>query len=115
MDGLRGTILTGEIPAELHMTTPGGGCPRADQKLAGADFIRELPTGEPTLAEVLKQQGYATAHFGKWHLGQADPGKHGFDAHDGLTGNEGADGAGKDNPKDVFGMTARAMEFLEEP
>lgn len=41
---------------------------------------------EVTLAEVLKQQGYATAHVGKWHLGlpteQRDkptPDKHGFD------------------------------------
>ncbi|HAY81769.1 MAG TPA: arylsulfatase, partial [Planctomycetaceae bacterium] len=28
-----------------------------------------LLRSETTLAEVLKNQGYATAHFGKWHLG----------------------------------------------
>jgi len=28
-----------------------------------------LPTDETTLAEVLRENGYATAHFGKWHLG----------------------------------------------
>jgi arylsulfatase A len=41
---------------------------------------------EVTLAEVLKQAGYATAHVGKWHLGlptgkrnKPTPDKHGFD------------------------------------
>ena len=40
---------------------------------------------ETTLAEALKTVGYATGHFGKWHLGSvrtqspANPGKNGFD------------------------------------
>jgi len=40
---------------------------------------------ESTVAEVLKSAGYATAHFGKWHLGSvrrgspAHPGHNGFD------------------------------------
>ena len=41
---------------------------------------------EVTLAEVLKSVGYATAHFGKWHLGlpsksrsKPTPAEHGFD------------------------------------
>ncbi|CAM3971704.1 MULTISPECIES: sulfatase [Pseudoalteromonas] len=42
-----------------------------------------------TLAESLKAAGYATGHFGKWHLG-ADPDKQGFDtniagSHQGMT------------------------------
>lgn len=42
---------------------------------------------EMTLAEVVKQQGYATAAFGKWHLGdfpQFLPVHHGFDEYLGL-------------------------------
>tara|TARA_B100000676_G_scaffold73891_1_gene73615 strand:- start:1839 stop:3311 length:1473 start_codon:yes stop_codon:yes gene_type:complete len=40
---------------------------------------------EVTVAEVLKSNGYATGHFGKWHLGSvrntspANPGRNGFD------------------------------------
>ena len=32
-----------------------------------------------TIAEALKQLGYATGHFGKWHLGPRHPSEHGFD------------------------------------
>ena len=45
-----------------------------------------LLTSETTIAEVLKENGYATAHFGKWHLGMPvqnrknpTPADHGFD------------------------------------
>ncbi|MBI5768928.1 MAG: sulfatase-like hydrolase/transferase [Verrucomicrobia bacterium] len=41
-----------------------------------------LPASEPTLGRLLKDAGYATALFGKWHLGYEDkftPGAHGFD------------------------------------
>ena len=51
------------------------------------DQRSHLPVNETTLAEVLKSNGFDTAHFGKWHLGmpttrQPDkptPSEHGFD------------------------------------
>lgn len=50
-----------------------------------------LLESETTLAEVLKDVGYATAHFGKWHLGMPNnkrkaptPTEHGFDYWFGL-------------------------------
>jgi arylsulfatase A len=46
-----------------------------------------ISAGEMTLAEVVKQQGYATACFGKWHLGHHPkflPPSHGFDEYLGL-------------------------------
>ena len=50
-----------------------------------------LLRSETTLAEVLKDEGYSTAHFGKWHLGMPinnrdnpTPAEHGFDYWFGL-------------------------------
>jgi arylsulfatase A-like enzyme len=46
-----------------------------------------LSKDETTIAEVCKSQGYATACFGKWHLGDAReflPLQHGFDEYFGL-------------------------------
>ena len=44
-------------------------------------------TSEVTLAQLLKSRGYATAMFGKWHLGDSPqfmPLRHGFDEYFGL-------------------------------
>jgi arylsulfatase A len=53
--------------------------------------VTELPPGEPTVARLLKDAGYRTAIFGKWHLGYdiaRGPLAHGFDEFFGLlTGN----------------------------
>ena len=46
-----------------------------------------ISDGEMTIAELCKQKGYATAIFGKWHLGDARaflPLHHGFDEYFGL-------------------------------
>ncbi len=108
----RAAILTGKTPAELHITTPGGSRAQNYQKLAPPQHLRELPESTVTIAEILQKQGYATAHFGKWHLGRQSPGLHGFDVHDGSTQNEVADVDG--GPKDVFGLTERAIAFMTE-
>lgn len=36
-------------------------------------YFDPLPTGMPTIADVLNECGYATAFFGKWHLAKRDP------------------------------------------
>lgn len=47
-----------------------------------------MPSGDPTIAEMLKTRGYATACIGKWGLGSVgsigDPNKRGFDFFYGL-------------------------------
>lgn len=110
----RAGILTGKTPAELHMTTPGGGRPQDNQKLLSPDFIRDLPSSEDTIGELLRRKGYATAHLGKWHLGRGNPGQHGFDVHDGSTSNNGPGDYEDPNPKDIFELTHRAAVFMEK-
>ena len=48
------------------------------------EHVMHLPASEITVAEILKKQGYATGHFGKWHVTNLDsdqpqPKDHGFD------------------------------------
>ncbi|HTO61532.1 MAG TPA: arylsulfatase [Bradyrhizobium sp.] len=67
----RAAFIMGQFPIRTGMTTIG---------LPGA--ARGIQKSDPTLAEVLKTQGYATAQFGKNHLGDRNeflPTVHGFD------------------------------------
>lgn len=89
----RASILSGQYPARLGITLPAGHEPEvrmkaalpkgapADQKCMGVVSANRLDTGIVTLAEVLKADGYATGHFGKWHLGAEpySPLEQGFD------------------------------------
>lgn len=61
----RAGLLTGQRPAKLHFTTFLN--TREDnRKKEQVDF---LDPDMLTMADVLKAEGYKTAHFGKWHLG----------------------------------------------
>jgi len=37
------------------------------------DYFDPLPVGSRTVAHAMKERGYATAFFGKWHLSKRDP------------------------------------------
>src|SRR5690349_3181 len=57
------------------------------QGALGPNSRIRLHSNEVTLAELLKARGYATAIYGKWHLGDAPaflPTRHGFDDYFGL-------------------------------
>src|SRR5690349_4132235 len=67
----RAAFIIGQLPIRTGMTTIG---------IPGS--ARGIQKSDPTLAEVLKSQGYATAQFGKNHLGDRNeflPTVHGFD------------------------------------
>ncbi|MCI0640516.1 MAG: sulfatase [Gemmataceae bacterium] len=53
-----------------------------DRKLVPPQNRTQLPLDRDTLAQALKASGYATGHFGKWHIGEKGdyhPGRRGFD------------------------------------
>ncbi len=110
----RAAILTGRTPAALHVTTPGGGRSQTPRKLlTPSQPSIKIQPGETTIAEALKEAGYAAAHLGKWHMGENNgPGENGFDVHDGTTENSGPGVLEDPNPKDIFGITARALDFM---
>ncbi len=80
----RASILTGKNAARVDITNwiPGGVELYANPKLIEKPFTQFLPLSEYTVAEAFKENDYATAHIGKWHLGEGPlylPDKHGFD------------------------------------
>ncbi len=85
----RASILTGKYPATVHITDWITGKPSwQSEALLAPDFLHELPHEETTIAEMLKKNGYSSASFGKWHLGDEGslPQDHGFDTN--VAGNE---------------------------
>ena len=83
-------------------------------KLIPPQNIRSIPESEITIGERLRSSGYATAHYGKWHISAGGPQRHGYDESDGDTGNGDAAPHKGDNPVDIFGMGRRAAAFMEK-
>ena len=109
------SLQTGKSPAQCHWTKA------APSMTAGDGFLlippvsrRNIEPGETTMGEMLRSAGYATAHYGKWHLGGGGPQSHGYDESDGDTGNQDAAPHLPPNPVDIFGMGERAMAFMEK-
>ncbi len=81
----RAALLTGQYPARLHLTDWIAGHEQPKAKLLPPAWTKELPLETRTIAELLREKGYATGTFGKWHLGPAAPGEHGFEVNAGGT------------------------------
>ena len=89
----RASILTGQSPARHGITAPVCHLPEARLQAATRekaaphlhatvpDSATRLHPDHYTLAEAFRDAGYATGHFGKWHLGPEpySPLQHGFD------------------------------------
>jgi arylsulfatase A len=106
------SLLTGKSPAALHWTKAAP--PETGHKLLEPRNVKNIASQETTAAELLRQAGYATAHYGKWHINGGGPAQHGFDESDGDTGNENAFQFTDPNPVDIFGMADRAAAFMEK-
>jgi arylsulfatase A-like enzyme len=88
----RSSVLTGLYPARTGITAPVCHLPQVilEKGLAKgnpktpvlvAESVTRLKTDYTTLPEILRDAGYATGHFGKWHLGAEpySPLQHGFE------------------------------------
>ncbi len=109
-------IQTGKSPAQLKMTdiiNRGSGRYYEGLPMIPPQHINHIPHEEATLAELIKKHrpGYATGHFGKWHLAGGGPGRHGYDQHSGATSNFEGRSADPD-PKRTVSVTSRAIDFL---
>lgn len=111
----RASLMTGKCPARLHLTNylPG----RADapsQKLLNVVIEGQLPLEEVTIAELLKQHGYVTGLFGKWHLGGKGfgPTDQGFDEAFLPPGD--SQPSETEGGKNEYAITRAAIEFIRQ-
>lgn len=125
----RASIMTGKYPARLHLTDFIAGQNRPWAKLRIPNWNKGLDHSEVTIAEALRDAGYATAQVGKWHLNHAgrnaaaySPTTHGFDVqYEKPPGTKGyrlktgsnSDGeSGSEYLTDY--LTDKAVEFIDE-
>jgi arylsulfatase A-like enzyme len=120
----RTSFVTGISPAKLHMTyqNEGGNSRReegnGDQylllKMVPPPVETTLPKGVKTTGNWLGELGYASAHFGKWHVGRQAPTAIGFDLSDGPNGNQGPDRGTAPNPEQCEVITDKGIAFMRE-
>ena len=107
----RCSIQWGKTPARLKNT--------GHYHSARKNFDNEI-----SIAQAIKavNSNYVTAHFGKWGGQNTSPEQAGYDRSDGDTNNYNGDWRSTtdkrpiplDDPKQIFGLTSRANEFIED-
>ncbi|MCY1721523.1 sulfatase [Prolixibacteraceae bacterium Z1-6] len=77
----RAALMTGKHPNRVNITDWIPGNDPKKRQLLGTVDSNELALNEITIAEKLKEKGYKTGFFGKWHLGDTGffPEDQGFD------------------------------------
>lgn len=60
------SLMTGKSPAALHWTKAAP--PETGQRLIEPRNVKSISADEVTIGEQLHKAGYATAHYGKWHI-----------------------------------------------
>ena len=97
--------------------------PKHQMRLLPVPNKNGLPVANITLADAMKAAGYATAHFGKWHLWDkqdgALPTQQGFDvSYDSFgdgeikEGSEGDKPSPSADPKGVYTLAGKACDFM---
>jgi arylsulfatase A-like enzyme len=116
----RASLQTGRSPAALHITDiveRNSGENYEGNKLIPPHHLSALPKDDPTIPELLKASNpaYRAGHFGKWHLAGGGPENYGYDVSDGPTDNRqgGLKSNLPDDPKQIFSVTRRAIEFMQ--
>ncbi len=113
----RASILTGKYPARLNLTDwLTGRRNLAFQRLLNGEKIQGLPLKETTIAETLRDHGYRTGMFGKWHVGEAEAGplKHGFDVQVPQNWFKGWPKAGYHYPFEMDGIEGKPGDYLTD-
>ena len=105
----RAALMTGRHPARVKITNFIAGSRRGS--VLPADYLHALPAEEVTVSKLLRDAGYTTGIFGKWHLGPPkDIPSHGFD----VTGstNVGPGGGPLDDTHHARVIAAEASAFI---
>src|SRR4051812_2900120 len=118
----RASLMSGKYPARVHITDyiPGNLYP--EKPLVTPRMQQGLPVEERTLPERLKERGYTTGLFGKWHLAPdynykpfrpMDPESQGFDVvfHTRKPEQEDVDSI-KPDAHNAVEITDHALEFI---
>jgi arylsulfatase A len=119
----RAALYTGLHPARLHLTNYIPGTEPANPRLLTPPWRPYLPVEAVTLGDAFKGHGYATGHFGKWHLAPdyhyrpgrpMDPESQGFDDVV-VTRKPLATADPEGDPHHIDQLTSEAIRFLSVP
>jgi len=114
----RSTIQTGQYSARTCITDFIPGHWRPFEKLIVPPIEHHLSPSIKTPGDALKEAGYATGYFGKWHLGSESahgPDKHGYDVTARTIGKEFHAGRNRKapGPKRIGLLTDQTLWFIE--
>jgi uncharacterized sulfatase len=110
----RSTIQTGQYSARTCITDFIPGHFRPFEKLIVPPIEHDLADGIQTPGSILKNAGYATGYFGKWHLG-SHPNELGYDVTDRQLTKEFKQARGKKRgPKSIDFLTEATLWFMEQ-
>lgn len=119
----RAALYTGMHPARWHLTNYIPGTEPPNPRLLTPRWRPYLPVEAHTLGDAFKAAGYATGHFGKWHLGPdyhyspgrpCDPESQGFDDVV-FTRKPLTDADPEDDPHHIERITDEAIRFMSKP